>query len=79
MGKRFKTLSVDKFRTFKVCNECKGELKRYKNRRGKLSHSRLQCSTCTSGGKPKFVDRNRNAATNILLEGESPERPKARD
>ena len=31
--------------------------------------------TCQSGGKPKFVDRDKNAAANILLIGPS-ERPK---
>ena len=32
--------------------------------------------TCQPGGKPKFVDRDKNAAANILLVGESAERPK---
>ncbi len=71
---------VDEFRTLKTCNLCMGELKRYRKRLGGLSYSRLYCESC--GGeeqKPskRCVDRDVNAALNVLLVGISPTRPEA--
>jgi hypothetical protein len=66
MSKRFETTSIEEFYTSRVCNLCLGELTRYRNRRGKLSHSRLKCMNCTT------VD----AKTNILQAGDSYERPR---
>ncbi len=73
------TQDVDEFRTSKTCNACLGELRRYRKRGGRLSHSRLFCPTCSSRmGRPFFVDRDVNAATNILRAGgTSPSRPEA--
>ncbi len=68
------------FRTSKTFNSCMGEMKRYRKRNGKLSHARLYCDAC--GGemqKPskRFMNRDENAAQNILLAGTSPARPEA--
>ena len=55
------------------------ELRRYKKRLGRrMSHSRLFCQTCSSRtGRPTLVDRDFNAAANILLAGTSLSRPPA--
>lgn len=68
VSKRFLVVDVDDHRTSKIYNYCCGVLTRYRNRRGKLSHSRLQCTSCKQDakGRPRFVDRDRNAAANIL-------------
>ena len=80
LSKRFKVTEVDEFRTSKICNSCMGTLKSYRTRSGKLSRSRLCCESCGSENKKlskRFVDRDVNAALNILLIGTSPERPVA--
>ncbi len=79
IAKRFEVKDVDEFRTSKTCNACGFDLKSYKKKNGKRSHSRLLCETC--GGKnsltpaKRFVDRDLNAAHNILLAGMSSVRP----
>ena len=79
LAKRFEIVEVDEFRTSVVCNTCTNRLERYRNRRGRLSHSRLCCTTCRPSlgkeRKKRFVDRDINAATNILWAGMSHERP----
>ena len=68
ISRRLETVSVS---NLQVCNLYRGGLTRYRNRRVMLSHSRLWSLTCTLNGKPKFVNRDRNAAAGILLVGES--------
>ena len=76
LKKRFILQEVDEFRTSKICNGCLGELRRYTKRGGQLSYSRLFCPTCSSRtGRPVFVNRDVNAASNILLAGTAPCRP----
>lgn len=74
VSKRFSISLVDEFRTSKTSQE----LKRYRKKDGRLSYSRLYC-TCGSETSHKlsmrFVDRDLNAAANILLAGTSPSRP----
>ena len=78
LSKRFKVINVDEFRTSRICNACQGDLKKYRNKKGRLSYSRLHCPWCSSEKYgPKFVDRDANAAANILLVGTSLHRPKA--
>ena len=87
ISKRFNVIEVDEYKTSKVCNLCKKELKRYKKRDGRLSYSRLYCTNCfnsNGGGREngslkrstRFVSRDVNAAANILLAGTSAVRPK---
>lgn len=69
---------MDEFRTSKTCNSCTGELKSYLKQDRTRSHSRLCCETCGGEGlKPskRLVDRDHNAALNILLAGTSEKRP----
>ena len=79
LAKRFEIVEVDEFKTSVVCNTCTNRLERYHNRRGRLSHSRFCCTTCGPSlgkeRKKRFVDRDINAATNILRAGMSHERP----
>ncbi len=76
--RKFSLQDVDEFRTSKTCSTCLGELKSYRKHGGRLSHSRLFCPTCSlKRGHPAFVDRDVNAAANILLAGTSPSRPEA--
>ena len=73
--KRFQVKEVAEFRTSKLCNGCFCKLEK---RDGKLSYSRLCCSNCAGRHKNRckqFVDRDLNAAANILLVGSSRERP----
>lgn len=78
LRKKFLLKDVSEFRTSKVCNVCMGELKRYKKVGGRLSYSRLFCNTCSNKtGRPVFVNRDVNAAANILLAGTSSPRPPA--
>lgn len=78
LQRKFHVHDVDEFRTSKICSTCMEELRRYKKRGGRLSYSRLFCLTCSSRtGRPVFVDRDFNAAANILLAGTSPTRPPA--
>jgi transposase len=82
LEKRFEMITVDEFKTSKTCNVCLGQLKRYRKKDGKLSYSRLCCENECAGRQKKdrskhFVDRDLNAATNILLIGTSSQRPEA--
>ena len=80
LSKRFRVTEVDEFKTSRTCNFCMGTLKSYRTRSGKLSRSRLCCESCGGeNGKlsKRFVDRDVNAALNILLVGTSPSRPSA--
>ena len=74
LSKWLEVMDVDEYRTSIICNLCLGQLTKYRNRRGRLSYSRLKCTTCISRGKPIFLDRDKNAAANILLVGEAPVR-----
>ena len=66
-------VSTDKFRASKVCNTYHEELSSYRIKGGRLFHSRPHCSSlrCTSNThrQKKFVDRDQNAAANILKVG----------
>ena len=75
IAKRFNVVGVDEYKTSITCNTCKNQLDRYRNQRGKLSYSRLYCKTCgLHQNRTKwFVDRDVNAAHNILLIGTSTE------
>ena len=75
--KRFTVTYVDEFRTSVTCNRCENRLVKYRKKTGTLSHSRLCCETCGLKQKrsKKFLDRDLNAAANILWIGTSPERP----
>lgn len=87
ISKRFHVIDIDEYKTSKVCNLCMSELKRYKKRDGRLSHSRLCCTSCFSNTcghekgslkrSTRFVDRDNNAAANILFVGTSTVRPRA--
>ena len=80
ISRRFRVDEVDEFRTSKICNLCMGSLKSYRTKSGRLSYSRLCCETCGGKGKKpskRFVNRDVNAAMNILLCGTSAERPLA--
>ena len=46
LKRKFVVSDVDEFRTSKICNSCMGELRRYKKRGGRLSHSWLFCLAC---------------------------------
>ena len=74
---RFEVIVVDEFKTLVTCNRCMNRLEKYRDRRGKLSYSRLCCTSCGLEKKRSkwFVDRDSNAAANILLIGTSEERP----
>ena len=79
LSKRFIVKDVDEFRTSKTCNRCEGELSTYYKLDGRRSRSRLCCTNC-AGQPPKarskrFVDRDLNAALNILLAGTASTRP----
>ena len=80
MRKRFSVEDVDEHKTSKMCNRCMSELSSYAKKNGRSSYSRLCCTSC---GGPKdrllrFVDRDLNAAANILLVGRTlPDRPEA--
>ena len=76
ISKRFKTSVVDEFRTSKYCHGCTGVLKQYHKLNGRLSYRRLFCGTCAVRGKrKKFLDKDENAAMNILIGGTSTTRP----
>ena len=77
LRRKFKVYKVDEYKTSRICNRCKSELSTYKKRDGKNSYSRLCCHGCRSNNKlsKRFVDRDLNAATNILLAGTSTVRP----
>ena len=68
---RFKVVEVDEYRTSKMCNSCKGALKSYRKKNGRQSFSRLVCKSCGGKGRmpsKRFVDRDLNAAMNILIQ-----------
>lgn len=80
ISRRFEVREVDEFRTSKTCNLCMKPLCSYRKKDNKLSYSRLCCTNkCGSNGKlsKRFVDRDLNAASNILLAGTSLKRPLA--
>lgn len=74
---RFRTKTVDEFRTSKTCNRCMGILSSYTKRNGRKSYSRLCCTNYRSPKdlSKRFVNRDLNAAANILLAGTLPNRP----
>ena len=59
--------------TSKLCNNCKSVLEKYKKRDGMLCYSRLACRKCVLEQKrmKHFLDRDINAAKNILKIGKS--------
>ena len=80
MRKRFHVNDVDEYLTSKICNGCMSELSSYKKRDGRRSYSRLCCMNCRrhKDCSVRFVDRDLNAAANMLLIGKSlPTRPEA--
>ena len=80
MKKRFLVTDVDEHLTSRTCNRCAGKLTSYVKWDGKRSFSRLCCTGCgrQEDGTKWFVDRDENAAANILTVGLSlPLRPKA--
>ena len=69
-------IEVDEFKTSKLCNKCKSILENYQKKDGKPCYTRLVCLKCALKGKRKhFVDRDVNAAKNILEIGKSIRRP----
>lgn len=68
--KHFKLIITDEFRTSKTCHRCLRYLETYTKRNGRQSYSRLYCRECN-----RFVDRDKNAALNILLVGTVSPRP----
>ena len=61
-----------------ICNACRGRLSKYTKKSGFPSHSRLFCAKCGLEKKKRskhFVDKDVNAAHNILWVGKSKERP----
>lgn len=74
--KRFpNVVDMDKHKTSVTCNGCRGRLERYKKRNGCPSHSCASCGLEDKRSK-RFVDRDVNAAKNILWVGTlSPMRP----
>lgn len=82
LSKRFRLEEVDEYLTSKTYNRFFEKLNRYRWSDGTLSYTRLRCPNLNCGGErvklcPQFVDRDKNAAANILLVGASCERPKA--
>lgn len=77
MSKRFRVVEVDEYKTSVTCNVCLERLSKYRKRDGKLSYSRLCCTNCGLEDKrsKRFVDRDYNAARNILWVGKSSEGP----
>ena len=79
LRKWFRVIMVDEYRTSKICNKCRGELNSYRKRDGKQSYSRLCCTKCagrsSKNRSKQFVDRDFNAALNIMEVGISPVRP----
>ena len=75
--KKFCVVEVDEYKTSATCNLCQSRLCKYRKKNGKLSHARLCCTNCRLDDKrsKRFVDRDENAARNILWVGISPERP----
>lgn len=72
--KRFpNVVDMDEHKMSVMCNGCRGRLERYKKRNGRPSHSRLSCASCGLEDKrsKRFVDRDVNAAKNILWVGTS--------
>ena len=79
LRKRFNVTDVDEYRTSKTCNRCLGELSKYRKRDSRWSYSRLCCTNCghLNDRSKRFVDRDQNAAANILLVGTSECRPES--
>ena len=77
LSKKFRVVEVDEYKTSVTCNICLERLLAYKKRDGKMSHSRLCCKNCglKETRTKRFVDRDVNAARNILWIGKSSERP----
>ena len=75
--KKFCVVEVDEYKTSVICNLCQSRLCKYRKQNGTLSHARLYCSDCKLEEKrtKRFVDRDINAAKNILWVGISSERP----
>ena len=67
----FNVQIVDEFKTSKTCNVCFNDLETYKKRNGKNSYTRLCCTNCPlpTDREKRFVNRDVNAAANILLAG----------
>lgn len=73
-----RVIVVDEFRTSLMCNACQKELQKYRHKNdNKMSYSRLCCVNCSIEKKmqKRFVDRDVNAAKNILLVGISRSMP----
>jgi hypothetical protein len=66
----FEMTSLDEFRTSRALQLCLRELTRYRKKQ-----ERKAVQVHAVDAKPRFVDRDKNAAANILLTGESHERP----
>ena len=77
LSTRFRVVEVDEYRTSKVCNLCKRDLSSYIKKDRKKSYSRLCCTNCIcpKDRSKRFVNRDLNAAANILLAGTSHDRP----
>ena len=69
IAKRFQTISVDEFRTSKLCCKCYKELEHYRNEGNKKVFRCLICRECGSSEskKPRFVTRDLNSALNIRM------------
>lgn len=69
IAKRFQTVSVDEFRTSKLCCKCHKELEHYRNEENKKVFRCLICSECGSSESKisRFVTRDLNSALNISM------------
>ena len=79
LQEKFHVVVTDEYMTSRTCNRCLGELTSYHRKNGTKSCSRLCCAKCghQKGRLRHFVDRDVNAAANILVVGLSdcPPRP----
>jgi len=73
MSQRFRTILTDEFNTSRICNKCKCELRNVKDQNNNIIRDFKYCESniCLES---RFVDRDLNAAKNILecfLDGEN--------
>ena len=79
LTRRFRVTEVDEHLTSRMCNLCRNRLESYIKMDGRRSYSRLCCTNCEGRWKNRsklFIDRDVNAASNILLVGMSEKRPR---
>ena len=77
LREKFHVVITDEYMTSRTCSTCLGELTSYLRKNGTKSRSRLCCTKCghQKGRLRHFVDRDVNAAANILVVGLSDRPP----